>query len=284
MPGFLIPIGVQFFDDVGDPLSGGKLYTFDAGTSTPKAIYTTENLNVAHSNPAILDAAGRLTAFVSDGEGYKYRLMDADDVLVREWDEVAVPEIEAPAVAAEVPTGGLIMYGGTAAPSGWLMCDGSAVSRTTYADLFSAIGTTFGAGNGTTTFNLPDLRQRFPIGKAASGTGSTLGGSGGTIDHVHSGPSHTHSIGAHTHTMAHTHSVPVSGYTRQTGAASSFPSHVLMSDGGGGGVSVPNADGTSGAASSSTTSSQALTTDASGSGDTGSANPPFQAVNFIIKT
>lgn len=71
-------------------------------------------------------------------------------------------------------------------PTGWLILDGSAVSRTTYADLYAVLGTTFGVGDGSTTFNLPDMRQRFPLGVAASGTGSTLGGTGGTIDHTHS--------------------------------------------------------------------------------------------------
>lgn len=85
-----------------------------------------------------------------------------------------------------VPISGILPYAGSSSPSGYLLCDGSAVSRTTYAALFAVIGTTYGAGDGGTTFNIPDLRQRFPLGKAASGTGSTLGGTGGTIDHVHS--------------------------------------------------------------------------------------------------
>jgi len=73
----------------------------------------------------------------------------------------------------------------TPAP-GRLKCDGSAVSRTTYADLFAEIGTAYGAGDGSTTFNLPDFRQRFPLGKADSGTGASLGDTGGAIDHTHS--------------------------------------------------------------------------------------------------
>lgn len=83
------------------------------------------------------------------------------------------------------PAGAIMGYGGTTAPGGYLLCDGSAISRTTYGHLFTAIGTTYGVGDGSTTFNVPDLRQRFPLGKATSGTGSTLGGTGGAIDHTH---------------------------------------------------------------------------------------------------
>jgi len=60
------------------------------------------------------------------------------------------------------------MYGGATAPSGWLLCDGSAVSRTTYADLFTAISTSYGIGDNSTTFNLPNLKGRFPLGYSAS--------------------------------------------------------------------------------------------------------------------
>lgn len=83
------------------------------------------------------------------------------------------------------PSGAMMAYGGTTAPPGYLLCDGSAVSRTTYGHLFTALGTAYGSGDGSTTFNLPDLRQRFPLGKATSGTGATLGGTGGAIDHTH---------------------------------------------------------------------------------------------------
>lgn len=70
-----------------------------------------------------------------------------------------------------IPTGAVQAYAGGTPPSGWLACDGSPVSRTTYADLFAAIGTTWGAGDGSTTFNVPDLRGRTLIG---DGTGSGL--------------------------------------------------------------------------------------------------------------
>jgi len=67
-------------------------------------------------------------------------------------------------------TGTIFYYAGLYAPNGWLVCDGSAVSRTTYADLYSAIGTTFGEGDGSTTFNLPDLIDKFPQGNTTVGT------------------------------------------------------------------------------------------------------------------
>lgn len=68
-------------------------------------------------------------------------------------------------------SGMMMMFAGSAAPSGWLICDGSAVSRSTYAALFGIVGTTYGAGDGSTTFNLPDLRSRNPMGV---GTGTKV--------------------------------------------------------------------------------------------------------------
>lgn len=132
-----------------------------------------------------------------------------------------------------LPVGTVIRYAGATAPTGWLLCDGSALSRGTYRTLYDAIGTSYGAGDGVTTFNLPDTRGRFGLGKATAGTGSTLGGTGGTIDHVHTGPSHTHT---------------------------STTTNVLA-----GGVAVATSP-----------------TDAGGTGNTGTANPPFQVFNYII--
>ena len=71
-----------------------------------------------------------------------------------------------------LPAGAIIAFGSTVAPSGYLLCDGAAVSRTTYADLFAAISTTWGAGDGSTTFNLPDGRGGVLRG---TGTGSVNG-------------------------------------------------------------------------------------------------------------
>lgn len=87
-----------------------------------------------------------------------------------------------------MPVGSIIAYGGNSAPSGWLLCDGSTVSRTTYSDLFIAISTSFGYGNNSTTFNIPDLRGRFLRGRdsgtardtdSASRTAMNTGGATG---------------------------------------------------------------------------------------------------------
>lgn len=120
---------------------------------------------------------------------------------------------------ARVPAGMVMHFAGAAAPSGWLACDGSAVARADYADLFSAIGTAYGAGDGSTTFNLPDLRGEFLRG-LDSGRGvdanRTLGSAQDEAykSHTHTGSSsnegsHTHagsvtvnSNGAHTHTVS----------------------------------------------------------------------------------
>jgi microcystin-dependent protein len=95
-----------------------------------------------------------------------------------------------------LPTGAISIYGAAAAPSGWLLCDGSAVSRTTYSVLFGVIGTTYGAGDGSTTFNLPDLRGRVIAGYAASGGHadvSTLGNNDG-VTLAYRRPKHNHSV------------------------------------------------------------------------------------------
>jgi Microcystin-dependent protein len=90
------------------------------------------------------------------------------------------------------PVGSVTWYAANSPPTGWLECDGSAISRTTYADLFSAIGTTFGAGDGSTTFELPDLRGEFVRGWDNS-RGVDSGRSFGSAQ-ADDFESHTHSV------------------------------------------------------------------------------------------
>jgi microcystin-dependent protein len=115
------------------------------------------------------------------------------------------------------PTGSIMMFGGSSAPSGWRICDGSAVSRSTFSALFSVVGTAFGLGDGSTTFNLPDMRLRFSRGV---GTGAAMGTSGGSdshshgnvagsvnVDHSHNvsanGSSNTSNVADHKHSTSH---------------------------------------------------------------------------------
>jgi microcystin-dependent protein len=116
-----------------------------------------------------------------------------------------------------IPVGGLMPYAGATSPEGWLLCDGSAINRTTYANLFALIGTTYGSGNGTTTFNVPDMRSRIPMG-AGAGTGLTsraLAATGGAESVVIASgnlPTHVHSVDPPNTTSGndnteHTHSI-----------------------------------------------------------------------------
>lgn len=101
---------------------------------------------------------------------------------------VGTAQLAATIQQALVPPGTLLEFAGNAAPTGYLLCDGSAVSRTTYAALFAVIGSTYGSGNGSTTFNLPNFAGRvsmMPTGVAPY----TLGQSGGARGHTHSVPS-----------------------------------------------------------------------------------------------
>lgn len=126
------------------------------------------------------------------------------------------------------PVGTIAAFGGATLPDGWLVCDGAAVSRTTYANLYSVLGDAFGAGDGTTTFNLPDLRtQRVVIGAGA--VTATLRGAVQPGSHSHPSASATwpnHGTGSslgHSPSAGTANSGPITRSTRADGHTHPHP-------------------------------------------------------------
>ena len=175
---------------------------------------------------------------------------ERSNALAVKWDGAAIMQAWA---------GVIQMFAGSTPPAGWLLCDGSAVSRTDYATLFAAIGTTWGVGDGSTTFNLPDLRGRAPIG-AGAGSGLTARTLGGKLGSEY--------IQAHTH-----------GFTQPTITSK------YKNDGTTGGSARRYVqDGTSSSTTLATASGGAV--GAVSGATTGSAGnmQPSAVVNFIIHT
>ncbi len=165
-------------------------------------------------------------------------------------------------LAVLLPAGSVIATGRSTAPTGWLLCQGQAINRTDFADLFAAIGTAYGPGDGSTTFNVPNLQQRFPMGKAASGTGAALGATGGAIDHVHGLDTAT----SHARLGTFAGSPASIGQTQKTVASYNRTRQITAT------------------AMSSVADASAQTSATALGGDTDTANPPFQTVNFLVKT
>lgn len=197
-------------------------------------------------------------------------------------------------------------FGGGTAPPGTFLCQGQEISRTDFADLFAAIGEAYGNGDGSTTFNLPDLQQRLPLGKAASGTGDTLGDTGGEIDHDHTNPN-TGSAGSHAHSMpSHSHNVNIGSFSTSTTGSHNHGGDTGGASYGGGGAqfnehsgnqdthdhsisSAGNHSHSVNPPNTSTTNVDPGNTNSNGNhshsqGNTGASNPPFLVVNFIVYT
>ena len=176
------------------------------------------------------------------------------------------------------PAGVVSMYAGSSAPTGYLLCDGAAVSRATYADLFAAISTTYGPGDGSTTFNVPNLKGRVPVGlDAAQAEFDALGETGGEKTHVLTTPE----IPAHSHGVTD----PTHNHTQN-----SFAPRIVNS-GTAGTVGVQGASTASNANASNaptTAVNQAAATGISiqnaGGGGAHQNLQPYLTLNFIVKT
>jgi microcystin-dependent protein len=172
------------------------------------------------------------------------------------------------AAAGSSPSGALIMWPTGTAPTGWLLCDGAAVSRSTYAALFAVIGTTFGVGDNSTTFNLPDYRDRMPIG--ANTIAASIGATGGSKDAT---------LVSHTHTA----SVSDPGHTHTTTLNVRRGANALYTNAGWGGGDRTDATNVIGTSNSRVTGIT-VSNSTEGSSGTNANMPPYLGINFIIKT
>lgn len=157
-----------------------------------KYIVTVQRLDESQPDP---------NTYLCSTPGYTPQTGDTVDVL---WFDDTLGYVMWPlsgtGTAPVTPPGSVIAYAGTDSPIGWLFCNGSAVSRTTYAALFAVLASTYGAGDGSTTFNLPDMRGRAPIG-AGTGSGLTARALAAQVGEEYHAlsiaemPSHLHTLG-----------------------------------------------------------------------------------------
>jgi len=167
------------------------VYSFDAADAETDYGLKKAPLRVQASAPAAeassvmlysKDVSAKAELFVRDEDGNEIQITSGGAI------NVSVPAAES--------TGVIKMFGSGTAPTGYLLCNGAAVSRSTYSALFALVGTTYGSGDGASTFNVPDLRDRFPVG---AGSTYANGGTGGEATHTlieAEMPSHTHSSNA----------------------------------------------------------------------------------------
>jgi len=180
----LSPIGngVSFLGVTGLPLSGGKLYSYQAGSSTPLATYTTVSGLIANANPIILGTDGRTPneVWLTYGYNYKFILQDSAGGTIATYDDIYGILGTIPAVASVLPTGMILLWSGSigSIPAGFLLCDG--------------------------TNSTPDLRNRFIIGAGSTYSVNQTGGSADSIV-----VSHNHTATSTVTDPGHLHTLPV---------------------------------------------------------------------------
>jgi len=217
----------------------------------------------AASSTSILAAAGDILYASSANTLAKLaKATDGDTLQLAS----GVPAWVTVSAAAGVETGSIIPYGGayTDSVSGYLQCDGTAVSRTTYSDLFGVTSTQFGVGDGSSTFNLPDFNSKFARGAPATTSCGATGGADTVSLSEAELASHSHTVtdGGHTHGI---------DYTQET--FSVYPQHVSIKHLTGASGSVNTDSATTGISLAST-----------GSGTAHQNMPSYLEILYIIKT
>ena len=163
------------------------------------------------------------------------------------------------------PPGMMVPFAGTVStpPAGWLLCNGQAVSRTTYAKLFAAIGTAYGVGDNSTTFNLPDLKGRVPVGEDTGATRLAANNARGNV------------AGAETHK----HTTTTAGGTTATSSAP-----IAASAGGPATIQLASSTGANAVVAHQSHTHPAPTITIAGGTAVANGMPPYQIANYLIKT
>jgi hypothetical protein len=244
--------GIAFLDSEGIPLVGGKIYTYQAGSSTPLDTYTDVNGTIANTNPIILGTNGRTPneIWLTYGYSYKFVIKTASDVTIQTLDNLYGILQSAPASAPTIPSGCIILWSGAsgAIPSGYYLCDGN---------------------NGT-----PDLRNRFIVGAGDTYSVSQTGGSADAI------------VVSHTHTATstsvvtdpgHSHTFTNRGDDGQGGASAGYG--VVGFD-----TNVGSGSGYMASATTGITVATSTTNASTGTSGTGANLPPYFALCYIMKS
>lgn len=252
----LSPVGnsQQFFDNNGVPLSGGLIYTYQAGSSTPLATYTDINATVANANPIVLNSSGRLDdeIWLTYGYYYKFVLKDSAGSTLGTYDNLyGIIGVQAASTGTTIPTGMISLWYGAigSVPTGWYLCDGS---------------------NGT-----PDLRDKFVVGAGSTYAVAATGGSTDAIVVTHNHTATSTSTSTVTD-PTHRHNVGSNDSTAQAGSDAGNQEFVRNSGAGNGPTTYSSYE---------STGITVATTNASvGSGSSFSIIPTYYALAFIQKS
>jgi microcystin-dependent protein len=243
----LSPIGngFQFFTTTGIPLAGGKIYTYQAGSSTPLATYTDNTGATANANPIVLGTDGRpaTEVWLTYGFNYKFILKTADDTTIQTYDNLYGIIGTQPATGATIPAGLISMWSGSigSIPSGWYLCDGS---------------------NGT-----PNLTDRFIIGAGSTYAVNGTGGISSVTLTTSNMPAHTHAATSTVTDPGHVHQYLLKQNNGTGRSASGNESNGVLTD-----------------TTTASTGITVTTTNASnGSGTSFSILNPYYALAFIQK-
>lgn len=228
----------QFFvTTAGAPAVGYQLFFFETGTDSPQNTYSDAAFTIPNPNPITADANGDFgSIFMLGAPNYRVTLQDPNGVQI--WTMDPVGPNAGGGSGASVPIGAQFAFGGTTAPTGYMLCDGAAISRTVFSALFAVLATAYGSGDGSTTFNIPDKRGRVSIGKDDMGgvaanrvtsggsgiAGTTLGAAGGsqftqTHGHAITDPGHGHVVTDPGHLHGETFNPNAFGQSNGPGAA-----------------------------------------------------------------